>query len=108
MSNTKQKSGKKTRVYECAYFEYDCDDLGKYCFCHNLDIPGHECTVTGRGIYCQKGCTGYKKGKLRGAWVISDWEKKELRELKMKLKKESAEREACERALYEHLKKKYG
>ena len=49
-----------------------------------------------------------QKRKLRGAWVISNWEKKELRELKMKLKKEAVEHEACERALYEHLKKKYG
>ena len=55
------KKKKKTKVHECAYFEYNCDDLGKYYFYHNLDIPGHECTVTGRGIYCQKGCSGYKK-----------------------------------------------
>ena len=102
------KKEKKTKVYECAYFEYDCDDLGKYCFCHNLDIPGHECTVPSRGIYCQKVCPGYKRGKLRGEWVVSDWEKKEAEAYKVKLDKEATDHEACERALYEHLKKKYG
>ena len=102
------KKEKKTKVYECAYFEYDCDDLGKYCFCHNLDIPGHECTVPSSGIYCQKVCPGYKRGKLRGEWVVSDWEKKEAEAYKVKLDKEATDHEACERALYEHLKKKYG
>ena len=102
------KKKKKTKVYECAYFEYDCDDLGKYCFCHNLDIPGHECTVPSRGIYCQKVCPGYKRGKLRGEWVVSEWEKKEAEAYKVKLDKEAADHEACERALYKHLKKKYG
>lgn len=97
---------KKTKVYECIHYEYDYDDLGKYHWCHNRNIPGHECNV-GRGIYCQKFCPGYKKGNLRGSWVISDWEKKDAEEYKKKIAAEAKEAETKERVLYEYLKKKY-
>ena len=100
------KAKKKTKVYECIHYEFDYDDLGKYHWCHNRNIPGHECNV-GRGIYCQKFCPGYKKGNLRGSWVISDWEKKDAEEYKKKIAAEAKEAETKERALYEYLKKKY-
>ncbi len=97
---------KKTKVYECAHYEFDYDDLGKYYWCHNGDIPCQECNA-GRGIYCQKFCPGYKKGNLRGSWVISEWEKKDADEYKKKIAAEAKEREIGERALLKHLKKKY-
>lgn len=102
----KKKAQKKTKVYECAFYEYEYDDLGKYYWCHNPDIPERECNA-GRGYYCQKFCPGYKKGCLRGSWEISSWEKKEAREYKEKLKKEAEVIEANERALLAYLKKKY-
>ena len=61
---------KKTRVYECAHYEFEYDDFGKYCICNNPKIPGFECKI--RTVYCQKFCPGYRKGGLRGTWVISD------------------------------------
>ena len=101
----KKQTKKKTKVYECAHYEYDYDDLGKYCWCHNQSIPGHECNA-GR-IYCQKFCPGYKKGKFMGSCVISDWDKKDAEEYKKKIASETKEAETKERALYEYLKKKY-
>ena len=103
----KNDKKKKVQVYECEHYEYDYDDLGKYHWCHNQHIPSRECTV-GTGIYCQKFCPGYKKGNLRGSWVISNWEKKDAEEYKKKIAIEAKENETKERALYEYLKNKYG
>ena len=98
---------KKTNVYKCAYWEDEYDDLGKYYWCRNTDIPSHECNVPGRGFYCQQFCPGYKKGACLGKWEISDWEKQEAEEYKEKMVKEAREREIAERALLKHLKEKY-
>ena len=106
MAEKSKKKAKKTRVYECAHYEYDYDDLGKYCWCHNSDIPDRECNV-GRGFYCQQFCPGYKKGELKGSWVISDWEKEEVEEYRTRLVNEAKKREIEERALLKHLKEKY-
>lgn len=80
---TSDKKPRKTKVYQCAHYEFDCDDLGKFYWCHNPDIPYSECTV-GRGFYCQRFCPGYKKGKIRGEWAISKWEKDEAKKFKEK------------------------
>jgi len=61
---------KKESVYECAHFEYEYDDFGKYCWCHNEKSGTNECDCD--RIYAQQFCPFYKKGKLRGKWVISD------------------------------------
>ena len=105
-TKSKKKSPKKTRVYECAHYEFDYDDLGKWHWCHNRDIPCQECNV-GRSFYCQKFCPGYKKGKLKGSWVISDWEKEEVEEYRTKLVNEAKKREIEERAMLKYLKEKY-
>jgi nicotinamide mononucleotide adenylyltransferase len=104
---SKKKAPKKIKVYECYHYEYDYDDLGKQYWCHNQNTPGHECNVVGRGIYCQQFCPGYKKGKFRGSWVISAWEKKAVKEFKEKMVNEAKEKEAEERALLKYLKEKY-
>lgn len=101
------KKEKKTKVYKCFHYDAEYDDLGKYYWCHNSSISCNECNA-GRGYYCQQFCPGYKKGNYKGEWVISDWEKKEAEAYKVKLDKEAADHEVYERALYEHLKKKYG
>lgn len=107
-TNAKEEkaSKKKTRVYECFHYEAEYDDLGKYYWCHNRDIPGHECNV-GRGFYCQKFCPGYKKGRLCGTWVLSDWEMEEAEEFKKKIEQERKDKETEERALLKYLKEKY-
>lgn len=104
---SKKKAPKKTKVYECYHYEYEYDDLGKYCWCHNGKMPRNECNVVRKGFYCQQFCPGYKKGKLRGSWVIEDWEKKEAEEYKTKMVNEAKEKEAEERALLKYLKEKY-
>ena len=103
---SKKKAPKKTKVYECYHYEFDYDDLGKYCWCHNRDIPCQECNV-GKGFYCQQFCPGYKKGNLKGSWVISDWEKDEAKKFKAKMVNKAKEKEAEERALLKYLKEKY-
>ena len=106
MKTDKKTKPKKTKVYACYHNEFDCDDLGKYCWCHNSDIPDRECNA-GRGFYCQQFCPGFKKGNLRGSWVISDWEKEEAEEFKKKIEQERKDKEIEERALLKYLKEKY-
>ena len=71
-------NGKKTKVYLCEHYEYEYDDLGKYCWCHNHEIPKRECDVD--YIYCQQFCPGYKKGQLHGEWEISNHDKEMAQE----------------------------
>lgn len=105
-SKEKKVSKKKTRVYECFHYDAEYDDLGKYYWCHNKNIPERECNAC-RGFYCQKFCTGYKKGRLRGTWVLSDWEKEEAEKFKKKIEQERKDKETAERALLKYLKEKY-
>lgn len=99
------KTTKKTKVYECAHYEYEYDDLGKYCWCRNRAMQKSECDA--EFIYCQRFCPGFKKGKYRGMWEISPVEKGKAE----KFKKEIAEKlkilEANERAQLKYLKEKY-
>lgn len=71
---------KKKSVYECAHFVYEYDDLGKYRWCYNEKSGTNECDCD--RIYAQQFCPFYKKGKLRGKWVISDEDIKAAEEFK--------------------------
>ena len=102
-----KKTKKGTNVYECYHYEFEYDDFGKYFICHNINIPGHECKVRRNSPYCQQFCPGYKKGNLRGKWVIADWEKEEVEKFKAKLAQEAKDRETKERAMLDYLKAKY-
>ena len=102
-----KKAEKETKVYECYHYEFEFDDFGKYFICHNINIPGHECKVMRNSPYCQQFCLGYKKGNLRGKWVIADWEKEEVEKFKAKLAQEAKDRETKERAMLDYLKAKY-
>lgn len=104
--NMPTKKPKKTRVYACYHYEPEFDDLGRYFWCRNQSIPCNECNA-GRGFYCQKFCPGFKKGKLQGTWVISDWEKDEAEKFMKKILAEAKEQEIKERALLKQLKEKY-
>ena len=99
-------NNKKTKVYECTHFEYEYDDLGKYCWCHSKKMHCRECPF--ESTYAQIVCPGYEKGEYRGEWEIRDWEKKEAEDFLHKLAAEQKDIEEAERALYEQLKKKYG
>ena len=68
----KEKKNAETPVYECAHFEYEYDDLGKYRWCRNRESGRGECNCN--YIYAQQFCPFYKKGKLRGKWLIGDAE----------------------------------
>ena len=98
-------NGKKTKVYLCEHYEYEYDDLGKYCWCHNHEIPKRECDVD--YIYCQQFCPGYKKGQLQGEWEITNHDKEMAQEYQAKVLEEMRVREIEERALLKHLKEKY-
>lgn len=102
--STRQKDN-KTKVYECAHYEFECDDLGKYCWCNNTGMPNRNCEL--EYIYCHQFCPGYKKGKLRGAWVVSADEIKVAENFRRQMEQERKNREIEERALLKHLKEKY-
>ena len=71
------KEEDRTEVYVCEYFEYDDNDLsgygGTWTFCHNEKSGRKECNCG--TIYAQQFCPFYKKGKLRGKWVIDETDK---------------------------------
>lgn len=64
------KQSKKVDVYECAFFEYEYDDLGKYSWCHCKKMPSRECDC--HFIYAQQFCPCFDKGKMRGSWIPTE------------------------------------
>lgn len=78
---------KAVNVYECAHFEFEYDDLGKYSWCHCKNMPTRECDC--HYIYAQQFCPCFEKGSLRGKWVPSEDEiaiAEKFREYKTQLK----------------------
>lgn len=112
---TKTKSGldKKVRVYECKHFEFEYDDLGKYCWCHNPEHPGRECDVDYK--ICMQYCPYFSKNEDEYVLIeVSDHEKAVVAEAKKKLEAwkvaKAAAKAAAEKAEYEmylRLKSKY-
>lgn len=96
----------KTKVYECANYLYEYDDLGKYAWCRSSRSGKRECDCN--YIYAMQFCPFFEKGNLRGTWEISAAEKDFAEEFKRKLENDRIKNEIAERALYEHLRKKYG
>ena len=76
------KIEKKVAVFECKYFEFDDDDPAgcgdSWTWCH-CDTSGRN-TCDCKYIYAQKFCPHYKKGKLRGKWVIGEAEKQSVKD----------------------------
>ena len=100
-----KKSEKKTNVYECAHFEYEYDDFGKYCWCHCPESGYRECPS--ENIYAMQFCPCFKKGKLRGSWEPDEYELEYGEKFKKKMVKEANERELKELAMLKYLKRKY-
>lgn len=71
---------KKTRVHECKHFQFDYDDLGKYCYCNLSASSVSLCNF--EYVYCMQFCPNFQKGKLRGTWHITEAEKAEAEKVK--------------------------
>ena len=95
----------KTKVYECAHYEYEYDGFGKYAWCHCQESGHRECPA--EYIYSMQFCPCYKQGNLRGEWVVSDAEIKFAEDFRKQMEQERTDRETEERALLKHLKEKY-
>ena len=75
--DVEQIETKKTAVYECEHYEFDNDDPSgcgeSWSWCHNEKSGRRECNCV--RIYAQQFCPFYKKGMLRGKWVIDETDK---------------------------------
>ncbi len=100
----KQKDN-KTKVYECAHYEYEYDGFDKYAWCHCRESGYRECPA--EQIYAMQFCPCYKQGNLRGEWEITNQDKAMAQEFQARVLEEARKREIEERALLKHLKEKY-
>lgn len=97
---------KKKTVYECKHFECECDLLGyKYLRCHNPKSGRYECMCT--DIVEMNACPFFNRGEHKAVIEVTQDQEKRVEEFKRKLAEEEKNKETCERALYERLKKKY-
>lgn len=107
MPKTKSMKHKdnKTKVYECAHYEYEYDGFDKYAWCHCKESGHRECPCD--IIYAMQFCPCYKQGNLHGEWVVSADEIKIAEDFRKQMEQERKNREIEERALLKHLKEKY-
>ena len=99
--------------YECSHFEYEYDDLGKFCWCHNRNNPSTTCEVDYK--YCMQFCPYYKKNLSRPITIIlTDYDRERMSESKRNLaawkKQRASDRASAAKSEYEtylRLKKKY-
>ena len=67
-----EKKPKKTKVYQCLFFEKWYDDLGRGFLCHHPRACGEcLCKKLAKSIYSQQMCPHYKKGVHAGTWVVT-------------------------------------
>ena len=113
MSVNRKKRVTRQRVYDCAYYEFEYDDLGKYYWCHNPDNPNRQCDV--HWIFCMKFCPYFKRkpGSYR-VFEVTERDRQLMEEAKKNLEawksEKAAAKAAAEKAEYEtylRLKKKY-
>lgn len=97
---------KKTKVYICKHFEYDYDDFDKYFICNSNKNDSCRCECRGKK-YIMQFCPFFERGEVAGVWEIDKWEKQDAEQFKKELEEKKREEEIKERALYEHLKKKF-
>lgn len=95
----------KTKVYECAHYEYEYDGFDKYAWCHCRESGHRECPA--EHIYSMQFCPCYEKGNLRGEWVVSGNEILEAEEFRKRIEQDKKDAEAKERAMLKYLKEKY-
>ena len=109
---SKKKAPKKTKVYECYYFERWYDDLGKGVLCHHPNLPNNcICLQDAEYISSQKMCPCYKKGVHIGTWKLTKGMKEDAKKFKETLERRKREAEEAterrERAELKRLKAKY-
>ena len=97
------KKGQK-KWWRCAHFEYDYDDWGKYCYCHNKDCPHKDCRA--ENVFQMSVCPFYAKGKESFVLDPSGYEDG-MREFKERMEEDAKKKEIEERALLKYLKEKY-
>lgn len=95
----------KTKVYECAHYEYEYDGFDKYAWCKCRESGHRECPA--EQIYSMQFCPYYKKGNLCGEWVVSENEIEHAEDFWKKMGQEQKNKEIEERALLKRLKEKY-
>lgn len=98
-------SDNKTKVYECAHYEYEYDGFDKYAWCHCQESCHRECPA--KQIYSMQFCPCYKQGNLRGKWVVSENEIEIAEDFRKQMEQERKNKEIEECALLKHLKEKY-
>jgi len=95
----------KTKIYPCKHFEYEYDDWGKYCWCHNRDNPSRECDIEYK--FCMDLCPFFEKDVFNTIEIETDENTiKELRnecakKLKEKIQKQISE---LEESIIKHTK----
>lgn len=95
----------KTKVYECAHYEYEYDGFDKYAWCKCRESGHRECPA--EHIYSMQFCPCYKQGNLRGEWVVSADEIKIAEDFRKQMEQERKDKETQERAMLKYLKEKY-
>lgn len=98
------KKGMK-KYFQCSHYEFEYDDLGKYCWCHNKNIPSRECMC--KNIFQMNACPGFNRGERFSFLTMTKEDKLDLKKFKEQLMKEAQDREVEERALLKYLKSKY-
>lgn len=105
-SKTKKGANKgKTKVWQCAFYERECDDLGKYCWCHSPDSGIRECDC--ENIFVRQKCPHFKRGDRAGFLHMDKYDKQLVENYLEAKAKELKETEIRERAMLKYLKEKY-
>lgn len=97
---------KKKTFYECKHFECECDLLGyKYLRCHSPKSGSYECMCS--DVMEMNACPFFNRGDRKAVMAVTPEDERRVDEFKNRLAEEEKRKEACERAMYERLKKKY-
>lgn len=102
----KHKSNKgKKKVWQCAFYERDYDDLGKYSWCHNPKSGVSECDC--ENIFVKQVCPCFEKSKQSCFLEMNNHDKQLVDEYLKKRAEERKNQETKERELLKYLKAKY-
>lgn len=101
----KNKTNKK-KLWQCKFIERECDDLGKYTWCHCDDNPDRECGE--KSLFEMNMCCPYfQKGDRCCFLEFDKYYQNIVKNRKAEIEKQKKEEELKERALLAYLKRKY-
>jgi len=95
----------KKKVFDCAHFEFEYDDLDKYRWCHNPDSGCRECMCD--DIFQMNVCPFFKRGNRASFLEMTDYYKDSVKQFLEKIQQKAKEKEIEERAMLKYLKEKY-